>query len=120
MFTLQKMSSYYKKFIKTARPGFSLEGGPHSKWRLPMNYDLYKKRIDAGPEPERPRSIWSNWNYDSEIYALGRRLNEDFNGSLIRKAFINPSWAISEKNKLEAFGIIYFLCFLLNFFLNVY
>jgi len=97
--------TFYEKFIKTGQKGFSLRGGYHSKWRLPMNRVLYQKRIDAGPEAERPRSIWSNWNYDSEIFALGKRLNEDFNSSLIRQAFINPSYALSQKTKLEELGI---------------
>lgn len=97
--------SFYEKFIKTGQKGFSLKGGYHAKWRLPTNYALYRKRIDAGPEPERPRSVWSNWNYDSEIFALGKRLNEDLNSSLIRQAFINSSYAISQKTKLQELGV---------------
>jgi hypothetical protein len=53
--------SFYEKFIKTSQKGFTLRGGYHAKWRLPTNYALYRKRIDAGPEAERPRSVWSNW-----------------------------------------------------------
>jgi len=100
------MSVFYKKFINPARKGFSLEGGPHAKWRLPLAYQLYKKRLDAGPEPERPRHAWSNWNYDSEVYALAKRLNENFaNSQLLRQAFINPSYAVAEKNKLAELGV---------------
>lgn len=97
--------TFYEKFMKGAKKGYSLKGGPHAKWRMPMNKVLYQKRLDAGPEPERHRSIWSNWNYDSEIYALGKRLNEDFNYLLIRQAFINPSYAISQKTKLQEIGV---------------
>lgn len=101
------MSSFYKKFIKSAQKGYTLKGGPHAKWRLPLNYQLYQKRLDVGPEQERPRSVWSNWNYDSEIFALGKRLNEDFNATLIRQAFTSHSYAVSQKEKLESIGLEY-------------
>ena len=98
------MSSFYHKFIKNSKKGYSLKGGPLAKWRFPLNRVLYKKRLDAGPEPERPRSVWSNWNYESELYAFGKRLNEDFNKLLIRQAFVNPGYALAEKTKLEELG----------------
>ncbi len=53
--------SFYNKFIKPNRMGFTLRGGPFSKWRLPLASVLYRKRIEVGPEPQRPRSVWSNW-----------------------------------------------------------
>jgi len=30
-------------------------------WMRPYYISLYKRREAQGPEPERPRSIWSNW-----------------------------------------------------------
>ena len=53
--------SFYNKYIKTGRKGFSLRGGPFAKWRFPLNKVLYRKKLAAGPESDRPRSIWSNW-----------------------------------------------------------
>ncbi len=53
--------TFYNKFIKSNRWGFPLRGGSFTKWRLKLEAELYKKRIDIGPEPERPRSVWSNW-----------------------------------------------------------
>ena len=55
------MSSFYAKFIASPQKGYSLKGGPFTRWRYPLNRVLYKKRLAAGPEPERPRSVWSNW-----------------------------------------------------------
>ena len=52
---------FYDQFIKEGIKGYSLRGGPMAKWRFPLNRVLYKKRQAAGPEPERPRSVWSNW-----------------------------------------------------------
>jgi hypothetical protein len=54
-------TSYYSRFIETGRKGFTLKGGPFAKWRYPFNKVLYKRRLEVGPEPERPRSVWSNW-----------------------------------------------------------
>lgn len=36
-------------------------------------------------------------NYDSEIYAFGQRLQENFNPGLLRQAFIDPSYPLSQK-----------------------
>jgi len=30
-------------------------------WMRPYLSSLYKRRLDQGPEPERPRSVWINW-----------------------------------------------------------
>ena len=49
------------KFIKDARKGFALSGGPHTRWRYPLNKVLHRKRLIVGPEKERPRSVWPNW-----------------------------------------------------------
>ena len=43
------------------KPGYPLRGGPFTKWRIRYNRSLYRKRIAAGPEPLRHRSVWSNW-----------------------------------------------------------
>lgn len=53
--------SFYQKFIQNGSKGYSLRGGPFAKWRYPANKVIYRKRLIAGPEPERPRSVWSNW-----------------------------------------------------------
>lgn len=55
--------SFFNKYIKDGVKGYSLAGGPFSKWRYPLARVLYRKRLAAGPEPERPRSVWSNWYY---------------------------------------------------------
>lgn len=98
------MSSYIKFMQKYAK-SHTLRGGPFARWRYPLAQALYRRRIEAGPEPERPRSVWSNWNYETELYAFGKRLNENFKDSLLRKAFLNPSFAEAEKIRLKELGI---------------
>jgi large subunit ribosomal protein L44 len=87
--------------MKNAKKGYSLSNGPFAKWRHPMNRVLYKKRLAAGPEPERHRSAWHNWNYNTEIYAFSKRINEEFNDSLLRQAFIHPDYNIGRKAEFE-------------------
>ena len=53
--------SFYNKYIRNGQKGFSLSGGVHARWRMPLNKVLYRKRLAVGPEKERPRSVWSNW-----------------------------------------------------------
>lgn len=63
-------SHFYLKYIKSKKPGFPLKGGPFSRWKLPLSNALYRRRQEAGPEPLRHRSVWSNWNYDSEVFGI--------------------------------------------------
>ena len=63
--------------------------------------ELYKRRIAAGPEPDRPRSAWRDWNYDAELYAFGKRLHEDFSESILRSAFVQESYIEQEKQKQQ-------------------
>jgi large subunit ribosomal protein L44 len=70
-----------------------------------VHKELYKRRMAAGPEPERPRSAWANWNYDAEIYAFGKRLHENFEDSIIRTAFVHESYLEEEKKKQQELGI---------------
>jgi len=58
--------------------------------------DLYRRRIEQGPEPERPRSAWSNWNYNAEVYSFGARLGEEFKDSTLKQAFTDKSYVEKE------------------------
>ncbi len=44
-------------------------------------------------------------NYDSEIYAFSKRINEQFNESLLRQAFVDPGFSISETDRLAKLGL---------------
>lgn len=96
---------FYEKFIQGGRKGYSLRGGPFTRWRSPLNSALYRKRLIAGPEPERPRSSWLNWNYDCEISAFSKRLNEEFKQPILKQAFVHPSFIQSQKSSLQEIGL---------------
>ncbi|CAG5136119.1 unnamed protein product [Candidula unifasciata] len=77
----------------------------HSQYEMKYLKEIFIKRENLGPEKERRRSEWMNWNYDSEIYCFGKRLGEDFNDATIRQAFVHPSFVDAEKRKRAELGI---------------
>ncbi len=48
-----------------------------------------------------------NRNYDAEVFAFARRLNEKFADNLLRQAFVDPSFTASEKLRLKELDIEY-------------
>lgn len=51
------------------------------------------------------RSGFVEWNLDAEIYSFGKRLGEDFDSTLLKRAFTHRSYVIQEEMKLEKLGI---------------
>lgn len=60
-----------------------------------------KRRADKiGVQPPSPRSSYLEWNYDAEIFAFGKRLGEEFEDDLLRRALTHKSYC----NKLKDEG----------------
>ncbi|GCC18660.1 large ribosomal subunit protein mL44 [Chiloscyllium punctatum] len=55
-----------------------------------------KKKLE-GPPPPKPRSQQPNWDYHAEVEAFSHRLNENFNLDLLKTAFVNPCYIMSEE-----------------------
>lgn len=51
------------------------------------------------------RSEYIEWNYDAELYAFGKRLQEDFEGSLLREALTDSSYIAQEVSRQQALGV---------------
>lgn len=80
----------------------------YKRYVRPTMREFYKRRIAAGPEPDRPRSAWVNWNYKAEVYAFGARLQENFTQENLQVAFTHQSYIDAENDKrseLELDGI---------------
>ncbi|VDM97287.1 unnamed protein product [Thelazia callipaeda] len=45
-----------------------------ARWERPYLKDLFHRRMLAGADPVLSRSVYPNWDYDSEIYAFGHRI----------------------------------------------
>ncbi|KAF5397600.1 Ribonuclease III, partial [Paragonimus heterotremus] len=66
-----------------------------ARWVRPYLRDLYYRRLDIGPEPYRPRSIWPTWNFDAELSAFCHRINEQLPPSKLAVALIDKSYLAS-------------------------
>lgn len=52
-----------------------------------------------GPEPPKHRSAFLEWNYDAEIFAFGKRIGEEFDENILRKALTHRSYV--NKKEIE-------------------
>ncbi|XP_074662484.1 large ribosomal subunit protein mL44-like [Tubulanus polymorphus] len=67
--------------------------------------ELYKRRLEVGPEPWRHRSEFANWNYDAEVFAFGKRLGVDLSDKILKRLFVNKSYVEKESNKRKELGV---------------
>jgi len=78
------------------------------KWVRPTLLVLRgRKKVEEikYPKPPTPRHAFSDWNYNSEIYAFAKRLNEEFDDSLLRQALTEKSYVIKEMKRQEEVGL---------------
>ncbi|XP_071848251.1 large ribosomal subunit protein mL44-like [Apostichopus japonicus] len=75
----------------------------HSKWFRPMLFELNRQirsiLFKYGPEPLMPRSHKENWDYESELFAFGKRIGEDLEDSILRQALRRPIIIIDSAGK---------------------
>lgn len=58
-----------------------------------------------GPQAPAPRSTFVEWNYRAELFAFGKRLQEEFDMSLLNTAFTQQSYIAKEEAKQRELGI---------------
>lgn len=75
------------------------------RWVAPTLRELRRRREKLGPEEPQPRSQFIDWNHQAELYAFGKRLNEEFNLSSLKSALTNRSYIIKEENKHRELGV---------------
>lgn len=71
----------------------------------PLRNALKKRKDAMDPQPPSPRNTYAEWNYNSEMFAFGKRLGEDFNKDILQQAFIERSYIIMEEEKQKNVGI---------------
>lgn len=75
----------------------------HEVWFRPMLFELNRQIKNIlykyGPEPVKPRSSKENWDYNSEIFAFGKRIGEDLDESTLRHALTHSSFNSREASK---------------------
>ncbi|XP_058825962.1 large ribosomal subunit protein mL44 [Topomyia yanbarensis] len=75
------------------------------RWVGPTLRELKRRREKMGPEAVLPRSTHSDWNYNAEIFAFGKRLSEQFDTKLLQQAFTHQSFIAMEEQKQVEVGI---------------
>ncbi|KAF8768302.1 39S ribosomal protein L44 like protein [Argiope bruennichi] len=63
------------------------------------------RREIAGPERQRRRSEWDNWNYNAELFAFSKRLSENISEDTLRWAFVHNSFIEKEEQKRKELDI---------------
>lgn len=75
------------------------------RWVAPTLRELNRRSEKLGPQAPSPRSSFIEWNYRAELFAFGKRLQEEFNISLLQTAFTQQSYIAKEEAKQRALGI---------------
>ncbi|XP_045503762.1 39S ribosomal protein L44, mitochondrial [Colias croceus] len=69
------------------------------RWVSATLMELKKREEKQGGKLTFPRNSFLEWNLEAELYAFGKRLNEDFDSSLLMQAFTDRSYVIKEEMK---------------------
>jgi len=75
------------------------------RWMKAYTHIMAAKLKIEGPPPPKPRCLQPNWDYHAEVQAFSVRLHESFSLELLKTAFINPSYLISEQEKRRSAGM---------------
>ncbi|KAF5281870.1 hypothetical protein FQR65_LT14514 [Abscondita terminalis] len=67
------------------------------RWVAPTLRELEKRRRMAGPQPLQKRSSYLEWNYEAELYALGKRIGEEFQPDILQRALVHKSYIIQQE-----------------------
>lgn len=71
----------------------------------PTLMELKRRERKLGGKVQHPRNTFLEWNLEAELYAFGRRLNEDFETDLLLEAFTDRSYVIKEEIKQKELSI---------------
>lgn len=77
------------------------------RWIAPTIRELNRRKVtfkEKLPEVYK-RSGFIDWNFNAEIYSYGKRLNENFDLTLLERAFVQRSYVVQEELRLEKLGV---------------
>ncbi|XP_034112891.1 39S ribosomal protein L44, mitochondrial [Drosophila albomicans] len=75
------------------------------RWVSPTLRELAHRVQKQGPQKPEPRAGFIEWNYRSELFAFGKRLNEEFQLPLLQTAFTERTYAHQEQERQRKLGI---------------
>ncbi|XP_013184046.2 large ribosomal subunit protein mL44 [Amyelois transitella] len=69
------------------------------RYVAPTLIELKLREKKLGGKKENPRNTFLEWNLEAELFAFGKRLNEEFDSDLLLEAFTDRSYVIKEEMK---------------------
>ncbi|XP_041971805.1 39S ribosomal protein L44, mitochondrial [Aricia agestis] len=75
------------------------------RWVAPTLRELKRREDKQGGKMTNPRNTFAEWNLEAELYAFGKRLNEEFDSDLLLQAFTDHTYVIKEEMKQKEMDI---------------
>ncbi|KAJ8888853.1 hypothetical protein PR048_008347, partial [Dryococelus australis] len=75
------------------------------RWLAPTLREIKRRKDKMGPQPPLRRSTFLEWNYQAELFAFGKRLNEQFAEEALQQAFTDRSYIVQEETRLRDLNI---------------
>lgn len=101
----RKLSVVILNAQKTRRTCFVSAERNYKRWFAPTLKEMKKRKLKMGPQPPQHRSTFLEWNYQSELYAFGKRLGEEFKKDLLQRALTHRSYIVQEEMRQKEVGI---------------
>lgn len=86
--------------------------GIKSRWVAPLYRELKhrhkrmeQKRKEKGEVVINKRSEFIEWNYNAELYAFSKRLQEEFDSDALREALTHASYIHKERQRQQELGV---------------
>lgn len=89
----------FSKIILVFILNFIVVGKNIHRWVAPTLIELKRREDKLGGKKSFPRNTFLEWNLEAELYAFGKRLNEDLDSDLLLQAFTDRSYVIKEEMK---------------------
>ncbi|CAH2052160.1 unnamed protein product, partial [Iphiclides podalirius] len=69
------------------------------RWVAPTLMEFKRREDKLGGKKSNPRNTFLEWNLEAELFAFGKRLNEEFDSDILLQAFTDRSYVIKEEMK---------------------
>ncbi|XP_030759678.1 39S ribosomal protein L44, mitochondrial [Sitophilus oryzae] len=74
------------------------------RWVAPTMKELSRRRKKVGPDPNKPRSSYLEWNYDVELHCFQNRIGETFDKNILSEALVQREYANIQEFKAKEEG----------------
>lgn len=103
MALMRRCAPLFARCIKI--PPMTLQSQKIHRWVAPTLVELKRREKKLGGKKTNPRNTFLEWNLEAELYAFGKRLNEEFDSDLLLQAFTDRTYIIKEEMKQKEMGV---------------